>query len=84
MTAPWFPDAACAPGRIPPDDVELFFPDRGGDTRPAKLVCHRCPVATQCLTDALDHGADLIGVYGGTSQRERQTILRNRRNGTTP
>lgn len=61
-------------------DPELFNPDRGGTSRPAKAVCRSCEVRDECLTYALDR--ELVrawdGVWGGTSPRERARMLRDR------
>jgi WhiB family redox-sensing transcriptional regulator len=57
------------------EEPELFFPV--GTTGPAldqlsraKSVCHRCPVASECLAWALDTG-QRAGVWGGLSEEER-------------
>jgi WhiB family redox-sensing transcriptional regulator len=57
------------------EEPELFFPV--GTTEPAleqlgmaKSVCHRCPVAGECLAWALDTG-QRAGVWGGLSEEER-------------
>lgn len=67
------------------EDPELFFPV--GNSGPAilqiaqaKAVCHRCPVASDCLGWALKTGQD-AGVWGGMSEDERRTL--KRRNGRT-
>ena len=69
----WREDAACRQA-----DPDLFFPV--GTTGPAlaqaceaKLICRACPVQTQCLTWALDHGVT-DGVWGGTTAEERRVI----------
>ncbi len=54
-------------------DPELFFPEKGGSTRPAKAVCAGCPVRAQCLEHALAHD-ERYGVWGGTSERERRRL----------
>jgi len=60
-------------------DAELFFPEKGGSTKEAKLICGLCEVSQQCLKDALDRD-ERYGIYGGLSERERREILRaNRR-----
>ena len=56
-------------------DPELFFPDQGGSTRQAKVVCSRCEVRAQCLADALARGEG-FGVRGGLSPRERRAVAR--------
>lgn len=57
---------------------KLFFPGHGEDTSQAKVVCKGCPVREPCLNDALDNG-EHFGVWGGTSERERDAIRARRR-----
>lgn len=59
-------------------DDTIWFPDNGGPNRTAKTVCARCPVTTACLTWALDHH-ERHGIWAGTSEHERDQILRARR-----
>jgi WhiB family transcriptional regulator, redox-sensing transcriptional regulator len=59
-------------------DPELFFPDKGESSRPAKRVCGACEVRAECLHDALDRG-ERFGVWGGLSERERRVLERERR-----
>lgn len=66
--ADWAQRAACR--GIDPD---LFFPERGQDTEPAKTVCRTCPVIDACLDHALRNG-ERVGVWGGTSERERRKM----------
>jgi WhiB family redox-sensing transcriptional regulator len=61
-------------------DPELWFPDRGGDTRPAKEVCRGCVVRKQCLEYALA-GGERFGIWGGMSERERRALRRQRASG---
>jgi WhiB family transcriptional regulator, redox-sensing transcriptional regulator len=68
----WMADAAC---RETPS--VSFFPERGQDARPAKAVCARCLVRAECLAFAEACGRDIVGIWGGTSERER----RGRRSG---
>lgn len=56
-------------------DPELFFPDKGESSRPAKRVCAGCEVRAECLQYALDHG-ERFGVWGGLSERERRELGR--------
>lgn len=51
-----------------------WFPERGESLEPAKAVCAGCPVRAGCLEWALAQGADLIGVWGGTSPGERALL----------
>jgi WhiB family transcriptional regulator, redox-sensing transcriptional regulator len=80
----WWHRAACRH-----EDPELFFPV--GTTGPAldqlaeaKTVCHRCPVAADCLAWALDTG-QRHGVWGGLGEDERHELqqLGHRTSGRT-
>ena len=71
----WRHRAACRD-----EDPELFFPV--GTSGPAllqiadaKSVCHRCTVASNCLSWALESGQD-AGVWGGMSEDERRAMKR--------
>jgi len=74
----WRHRAACRD-----EDPELFFPV--GNSGPslhqiseAKAVCRRCPVASSCLTWALESGQD-AGVWGGMPEDERRALKRHNR-----
>lgn len=72
MSEQWRDQALCQSR-----DPELFFPERSNSTRAnkeAKQVCHACEVERECLTYALE--ADVDGVWGGTSPRERDRLRR--------
>lgn len=58
-------------------DPALFFPERGEDAAEPKAVCRLCPVRTECLEHALRY-REKQGVWGGTSDRDRRRIVRNR------
>lgn len=64
----WTIDALCSQV-----DPEIFFPDKGASTRPAKRVCSACPVRAECLQFAVDHH-ERFGIYGGLSERERRRL----------
>lgn len=68
----WMAEGNCR--MYPPD---MFFPSDGAGVERAKKVCADCPVASQCLEHALDARID-HGVWGGTSERQRRRILRER------
>jgi WhiB family redox-sensing transcriptional regulator len=60
-------------------DPELFFPLSSigpavEQVNQAKSVCTRCPVCAQCLDFALATRQP-HGIWGGTSEDERQRIL---------
>lgn len=68
----WVEEAVCAT-----IDPELFFPDRSNHQgyRNARKICQSCPVAEQCLEDAMrfEAGASShrFGMYGGMTPAER-------------
>jgi WhiB family redox-sensing transcriptional regulator len=66
----WFARAACR-GM----DAGLFFPVRGGTAEAARAVCSTCMVRAECLDYAVSE-ADLGGVWGGVSARERARLRR--------
>lgn len=66
----WYADALCAQV-----DGDLFFPEKGGSTRDAKMICRRCPVRDQCLDYALAN-EERFGIWGGHSERERRAMNR--------
>jgi WhiB family redox-sensing transcriptional regulator len=62
------------------EDPELFFPVGNSrsallQTAEAKVVCHRCEIAGQCLRWALETVQD-AGVWGGLSDDERRALER--------
>jgi WhiB family redox-sensing transcriptional regulator len=60
-------------------DPELFFPEAGSNmTKRAKSVCSSCPVMDRCMSYALEHPG-IAGVWGGTTERDRDEIRRKRR-----
>lgn len=67
---PWMAAAVCSQ-----TDPEVFFPEKGGTSGPAKQVCRRCPVIDACLAYAVEHGE--LGIWGGTSERERRVVRRD-------
>lgn len=71
--ADWIDDALCAQ-----TDPDAFFPDKGKTNTAAKATCMRCEVREQCLESALSRN-ERFGIYGGKSERERRTILEERR-----
>jgi WhiB family transcriptional regulator, redox-sensing transcriptional regulator len=50
-----------------------FFPTEGAGVLIAQKVCAGCEVRGRCLDYALDEGIS-HGVWGGTSDRERQRL----------
>lgn len=71
----WMARSACIGA-----DPEMFFPEEKG-MRPhpyARKLCTGCPVINQCLEYAL-RNPDEQGLWGGTTDRDRETIRRRRR-----
>ena len=58
-------------------DPELFFPEKGQPSAPAKAVCARCPVTALCLATFGPLVAD--GVVGGLTAQERRQQRRTNR-----
>jgi WhiB family redox-sensing transcriptional regulator len=74
----WQADAACADNdAVGWDD---FFPPDGKKSaaRRARAVCAGCLVRDDCLEFALDHFIR-DGVWGGTTERDRRPMWRERR-----
>lgn len=59
-------------------DPAIFFPSDGVGVQAAQRICQDCPQRVPCLEYALANRVD-HGVWGGTSERERRRILRQRR-----
>jgi WhiB family redox-sensing transcriptional regulator len=66
----WQERALCAQ-----TDPEAFFPEKGGSTREAKLICQGCEVRAECLEYALVFD-ERFGIWGGLSERERRRLKR--------
>ena len=59
-------------------DPNVFFPNDGAGVIAAQQVCAGCPVKDPCRDYALANKIT-YGVWGGTSERQRRRILRDRR-----
>jgi hypothetical protein len=57
--------------------TQLWFPERGESSRVPLSICARCPVRRPCLDYAVTH--ERVGVWGGTSERQRRVIRRRAR-----
>lgn len=72
----WMDSALCAQA----DPDRWTDTGRGSGSRLPKRICGNCPVTRECdaHTDRLHayDGLDLTGVWGGRSQRERETARR--------
>lgn len=64
-------------------DPELYFPEKGSggqgiiEIKMAKRICSSCPYKAECLSWAVAN--DEIGIWGGTTQKERRALRRQRR-----
>lgn len=69
----WMEKAACK-GM----DSNIFFPERGESTKPAKAICNDtpCPVKEECLDYAYRTSDNRNGVLGGMSGIERRVYKR--------
>lgn len=79
LTPPeWMDDALCAQ-----TDPEVLFPEKGGQgANTAKRICALCPAKAACLDYALAEPS-LLGVWGGTSERQRIKMRAAARKGIT-
>ena len=59
-------------------DPELFFPETEEQADVAKMICKGCDVRILCLEHALA-SREKVGVWGGTTERERRRLIRQRR-----
>ncbi len=73
MDTVWMAEGKCRD--LPP---ETFFPSDGVGVEIARRICADCPVKAPCLEYAMENHID-HGVWGGTSERERRRIARQRR-----
>lgn len=71
----WMADGACT-GLDPATRNRLFFPDRTQPLDQVRIMCAFCPVKTPCLEYAVVE--NVRGVWGGTSERQRRAIRRER------
>jgi WhiB family redox-sensing transcriptional regulator len=68
----WMEQAACRSS-----DPNVFYPNRGDSTEPAKAICRDCPVRQDCLDHAIDQ-RETQGVWGSMSVRERRYEIQRR------
>ena len=54
---------------------DLWFPERGGETKQAMAVCGRCPVKDVCLAYAIKNN-ETEGIWGGVSANKRRKTKR--------
>jgi WhiB family redox-sensing transcriptional regulator len=73
MSEPWINRAACL-NRNP-----AWWDHDTGPTSPqgdkAIAICNRCPVRTECLTDAMELGTE-HGIWGGLTPLDRKQLAK--------
>lgn len=74
LPSDWAKEASCRG-----TETNLFYPERGENTREAVAICAGCLVVEQCLHYALSNNIK-TGVWGGKSEKQRR-VLRRERNG---
>ena len=65
----WVSKALC----LSTDPDKLFV--SGKAQNKAAVICRHCPVATECLAEALDNHVE-FGVWGGMTERQRRMLLK--------
>jgi WhiB family transcriptional regulator, redox-sensing transcriptional regulator len=65
----WVSKASC----LSADPEDLFV--RGKAQAKATVICRHCPVAVECLAEALDNHVE-FGVWGGMTERQRRALLK--------
>lgn len=53
----------------------IMYPTKGKSARRAVNICDGCPARNACLEYAIVHNEE-VGVWGGTTERERRAIRR--------
>jgi len=59
------------------EGIEAFIPNRGGSFKPARQLCEKCPVRRECFDYAMADD-ELVGMWGGTTERERHQMRQGR------
>ncbi len=67
----WREQAACKDDPTP--DLWFVAPSDHHGIAAAKAICRRCPVAAECLAEAMADPS-IVGVWGGTSEVERAKL----------
>jgi hypothetical protein len=75
--ANWKAGAACTRPGVNPD---WFYPESMNDPGAwaARRICAACPVARECLADALET-KDRFGIRGGLSPKQRSNLKKGRK-----
>jgi hypothetical protein len=54
---------------IVPEEMDIFFPYRGQNKSPGKIVCSQCPVRAECK-DYSDKTGSKVGMWGGEMKQK--------------
>lgn len=74
-TESWMEEGNCT--SLDPYSVdEIFFVEKGGNSKVAKEFCRFCPVRLPCSQYAINQPADIDGYWGGTTKTERRRLRR--------
>jgi hypothetical protein len=79
--AQWWVKARCRDGAG--TLAHLFFSEELHDIARAKAICSKCPVATECLDEAIERG-ELWGVWGGELLLNGRIVANKRPRGRPP
>lgn len=69
---PWMVEAKCREV----EDPSIFFPNPGDSVKAAQAICASCVVIEDCRAYILSLPHDTIGIYAGTTHRERRLLFR--------
>lgn len=67
----WRDRAECKDDPTP--DLWFVTPSARHGIAAAKAICHRCPVAAECLAEAMADPS-IVGVWGGATEGERKKM----------
>jgi WhiB family redox-sensing transcriptional regulator len=67
----WREQAECKDDPIP--DLWFVPPGDRHGIAAAKAICRRCPVAAECLAEAMANPS-IVGVWGGTTENQRAKL----------
>ena len=77
----WREQAACKDDPTP--DLWFVPPGDRHGIAAAKAICRRCPVAAECLAEALADPS-IVGVWGGLDEQQRARLHKKRKATTGP